>query len=120
MSFSFFDGSYIRLEGATRISADLSKLEEEMALIDGNIKKHLKAQIGECNRELIELTNQLEEVHISLNIVNKIKTCYDAVEEGNNCISAGRLPIFYSYGFTLESENTSPFIMLLQSTGLTQ
>jgi len=79
-----------RLEGATRISADLSKLEEEMALIDGNIKKHLKAQIGECNRELIELTNQLEEVHISLNIVNKIKTCYDAVEEGNNCISAGR------------------------------
>ena len=61
-----------------------------MALIDGNIKKHLKAQIGECNRELIELTNQLEEVHISLNIVNKIKTCYDAVEEGNNCISAGR------------------------------
>jgi len=79
-----------RLEGATRISADLSKLEEEMALIDGNIKKHLKAQIGECNRELLELTNQLEEVHISLNIVTKIKTCYDAVEEGNNCISAGR------------------------------
>ena len=37
-----------------------------------------------------ELTNQLEEVHLSLNIVNKIKTCYDAVEEGNNCISAGR------------------------------
>lgn len=79
-----------RLEGATRISADLSKLEEEMALIDGNIKKHLKAQIGECNNELLELTNQLDEVHISLNIVTKIKTCYDAVEEGNNCISAGR------------------------------
>ena len=61
-----------------------------MALIDGSIKKHLKAQIGDCNRELLELTNQLEEVHLSLNIVNKIKTCYDAVEEGNNCISAGR------------------------------
>ena len=91
-----------------------------MALIDGNIKKHLKAQIGECNRELIELTNQLEEVHISLNIVNKIKTCYDAVEEGNNCISAGRLPIFYSYGFTLESENTSPFLMVMQPNAITQ
>ena len=64
-----------------------------MALIDGNIKKHLKAQIGECNNELLELTNQLDEVHISLNIVTKIKTCYDAVEEGNNCISAGRLSI---------------------------
>ena len=61
-----------------------------MALIDGSIKKHLKAQIGDCNRELLELTNQLEEVHLSLNIVNKIKTCYDAVEEGNSCISAGR------------------------------
>ena len=94
LSFSCFDGPNLRLEGATRISADLSKLEEDMALIDGNIKKHLKAQIGECNRELLELTNQLEEVHISLNIVTKIKTCYDAVEEGNNCISAGRLPIF--------------------------
>ena len=92
LSFCFY-GPYLRLEGATRISADLSKLEEEMALIDGNIKKHLKAQIGECNRELLELTNQLEEVHISWNIVTKIKTCYDAVEEGNNCISAGRLPI---------------------------
>ena len=87
------DSIYLRLDGVTRISADLSKLEEEMALIDGNIKKHLKAQIGECNRELLELTNQLEEAHISLNIVNTIRTCYDAVEEGNNCISAGRLLI---------------------------
>ena len=79
-----------KLDGANRITANMESLEEDILAIDTNIKKHLKAQIGDCNKELLELTQQIQELHLSLQIVTKIRKCYEAIEEGNQCVAAGR------------------------------
>ena len=79
-----------KLDGANRITSSLESLEEDIETINTNIKKHLKAQMGECNAELQQLTDEIQEVSLSLQVVTKIKTCYDWIEEGNSHVSAGR------------------------------
>jgi len=78
------------LNDASSITAQMEELGLEIETINNNINNHLKTQIGDCSRELLDLTNQIQEINLSLQVITKIKTCYDAIEEGNEFVREGK------------------------------
>jgi len=78
------------LNDASSITVQMEELGVEIETINNNINNHLKTQIGDCSKELLDLTNQIQELNLSLQVVNKIKTCYDAIEEGNEFVREGK------------------------------
>lgn len=78
------------LNDASSITVQMEELSKEIETINNNINSHLKTQANDCNKELLDLTNQIQEISISLHVVNKIKVCYDALEEGNENMRDGK------------------------------
>ena len=78
------------LNDASSITVQMEELSKEIETINNNINSHLKTQANDCNKELLDLTNQIQEISISLHVVNKIKVCYDVLEEGNENMRDGK------------------------------
>ena len=78
------------ISNANTLTSNLEELSIEIETLNNSINNHLKSQLGECNKELMELTNDIQELGLTLNIVNNIKVCYDAIEDGNELISEGK------------------------------
>jgi len=104
------------LNDASSITAQMEELGAEIETINNNINNHLKTQISDCSKELLDLTNQIQEINLSLQVVTKIKTCYDAIEEGNEFVREGRwlsasqtlarsLDLVRSSSYKMEEEN---------------
>jgi len=74
------------LNDASSITAQMEDLHQEIETINNNINNHLKPDVGNSNQELIQLTEQIHELNLTLQTVNKIKMCYEAIEEGNEMV----------------------------------
>ena len=75
------------LNDASSLTTQMEELSLEIETLNNSINNHLKTQLGDCNKELLQLTNEIQELSLTLQVVNKIKTCYDAIEEGNEMVS---------------------------------
>ena len=78
------------LNEASNVTSQMKELNVEIETLNNNINNHLKTQLGETNKELLELNNEIQELHLTLQVVNKIKTCYDAIEDGNEFVTEGK------------------------------
>ena len=78
------------LNEASNVTNQMKELNVEIETLNNNINNHLKTNVGETNKELLELNNEIQELHLTLQVVKKIKTCYDAIEEGNEFITEGK------------------------------
>ena len=78
------------LNDASSLTTQMEDLSLEIETLNNSINNHLKTQLGDCNKELLQLTNEIQELSLTLQVVNKIKTCYDAIEEGNEMVSEGK------------------------------
>ena len=78
------------LNEASNVTNQMKELNVEIETLNNNINNHLKTQLGETNKELLELNNEIQELHLTLQVVNKVKTCYDAIEDGNEFVTEGK------------------------------
>ena len=78
------------LNDTSSLTTQMDDLSLEIETLNNSINNHLKTQLGDCNKELLQLTNEIQELSLTLQVVNKIKTCYDAIEEGNEMVSEGK------------------------------
>jgi len=72
------------------LTENLKDLSDEIETLHNSINNHLKTQLGESNKELLELTNEIQELSLTLQVVNNIKVCYDAIEDGHELMSEGK------------------------------
>ena len=72
------------------LTENLKDLSDEIETLQNSINNHLKTQLGESNKELLELTNEIQELSLTLQVVNNIKVCYDAIEDGHELMSEGK------------------------------
>jgi len=78
------------LNDAANVTNQMEELNVEIETLNNDINNHLKTQLGETNKELIELENEIQELHLTLQVVNKIKICYEAIEDGNELVTEGK------------------------------
>ena len=75
---------------AATVTNQMQELNVEIETLNNNINNHLKTRLGETNNELVELENDIEELHLTLQVVSKIKLCYEAIEDGNELVTEGK------------------------------
>ena len=78
------------LNDASSLTNQMQDLSLEIETLDNSINNHLKTQLGDSNKELLELTNEIQELRLTLQVVSKIKSCYDAIEDGHEFVSEGK------------------------------
>ena len=78
------------LNDASSLTTQMEELSLEIETLNNSINNHLKTQLGDCNKELLQLTNEMQELSLTLQVVNKIKVCYDAIEDGNEFAGEGK------------------------------
>jgi len=78
------------ISDASRVTKQMEELSIDIETLNNNVNNHMKTQLGDCSKELNDLTIQITELSLSLQIVNKIKACYDAIEEGNEFVTEGK------------------------------
>ena len=78
------------LNDAANVTNQMNELNVEIETLNNNINNHLKTQLGETNKEFLELDNEIQELHLTLQVVNKIKLCYEAIEDGNEFVNEGK------------------------------
>lgn len=84
-------GNYsITLSNTTNITSQMERLSSEIDSLDSTINKHFRAELMDRNKELVDLNDAMQELHLTLQIVTKIKICYDLLEESNDSVSSGR------------------------------
>jgi len=74
------------LSDASSITAQMEDLNVEIETLNNNINNHLKSDLTDCNKELVLLTDQIEELKLTSQVVEKIMTCYCAIEESNEMV----------------------------------
>ena len=78
------------LSDANSLTNQMQDLSLEIETLNNSINNHLKTQLGDSNKELLQLTNEIQELSLTLQVVNKIKSCYDAIEDGHEFVSEGK------------------------------
>jgi len=71
---------------ASSITVQMEELNNEIETINSNIKNHVKASLSENSKELLCLTEEIESLKLTSLLIEKIKSCYDAIGEGNEFI----------------------------------
>jgi len=71
---------------ASSITSQMEDLDSEIESINNNINNHVKASLSESNKELLALTKEIETLKLTSLVVAKIKSCYEAIEEGNELV----------------------------------
>ena len=85
--YSKFSG---QLNDAANLSSQMEELSSEIETLNNSINNHLKSQLGDCNKELLQLTQDIQELSLTLQVINRIKVCYDAIEDGNEFVREGK------------------------------
>ena len=79
-----------QLNEACSLTTQMEELSVEIETLNNSINNHMRTQLGDSNKELLQLTEDIQELSLTLQIVNRIKTCYDAMEEGNEFLREGK------------------------------
>ena len=80
----------LNIGNVNALTENLKDLSDEIETLHNSINNHLKTQLGESNKELLELTNEIQELSLTLQVVTNIKICYDAIEDGHELLSEGK------------------------------
>ena len=67
----------LNIGNVNALTENLKDLSDEIETLQNSINNHLKTQLGESNKELLELTNEIQELSLTLQVVNNIKVCYE-------------------------------------------
>lgn len=78
------------LSNTTNLTTQMERLAGEVEAMDATINKHFRAELVDRNKELIELNESMQELNLTLQIVTKIKRCYDLMERSNEGLSSGK------------------------------
>jgi len=78
------------LNDASSLTSQMETMSSEIETLNNSINNQMKMQLGHCSKELTQLNTQIQELGLTLQVVEKIKLCYTSVEHGNDCVREGR------------------------------
>jgi len=78
------------LNDASSLTSQMENMAMEIETLNNSINNQMKMQLGHCSKELTQLNTQIQELSLTLQVVEKIKLCYSSVEHGNECVREGR------------------------------